>query len=147
MNWTYPAVGTTLPSANVNLWKPSSSQIGSPNAVTMASETKLPVAPKSSSLFTGTFTLKWTTLICILKNEQLTLSPCQVAHLDGDFCYVTPPLLLWVLCCHSGQPMTEMGGRHPSPALHCPPNPSLGLAVFCTSHSIGLVLPIAQAET
>ena len=54
-NWTYPAVATSVPSANVTSWNSSSSWTGSPNAVAIASETKLPVAPESTSIFTGRF--------------------------------------------------------------------------------------------
>ena len=43
--------------------------------------------------------------------------------------------------------MTEMGGRRPSPAPPCPPNPGLGLAAFRTSHSIGWVPPVDQVGT
>ena len=101
--------------------------------------------PLASSL--GAFALNWTTPIRVLEDKQLTQYPRQLAHPNGDFCYVTPPPLLQVLCCHPRQPVTEMGGCHPSPALPCPPNPGLGLAAFRTSHSIGWVSLVAQAET
>ena len=65
----------------------------------------------------------------IHKVEQLTQWH-QITHPSWVFCFLAPPPVLRVLCCHFGQPSTEMGGCRPSPTPPCPLNRTLGLLRF-----------------
>ena len=57
VHYTYPVVCTTIPSTSIKSWTSSFDYAFSLNAVTIASDTKVPIAPESSNTFFGhTFT-------------------------------------------------------------------------------------------
>ena len=113
----------------------------------MVSEIKLPAALESSRIFTGRFLTKLDSSITYPQRQtNNTISLLASPPRQGLSLCDSPPLLR-ALCYHPRQLVTEMGVHDQSLAPSCPPIPGLGLAAFCTSHSISWVLPIAQIET